>query len=259
MKIITCVKQVRDLDMILKDDWVLDDTQQSVDLYYANKLLNPYDQTSVEIMLRLRDDQNIKTEVITIGDSSTDEVLRKCFSVGVDSGKRVDVKDSKFRTPRSTANYLKEAIDLDDVDLILCGKQADNGNHGQTGQILAKKLGWPCFTDILDIHFKESHFELTRLSENNIEKLTVKPPFVGVITQSGDKFLRLATLMDVLKAKSKEVEIINVPKNLTDKFYDVESVEVIKSNKSTEYILMSDSINKDFNQLLKSIQEGDEV
>ena len=168
MKIITCVKQVRDLDMILKDDWVLDDTQQSVDLYYANKLLNPYDQTSVELMLRLRDNQNIKTEVITIGDASTDEVLRKCFSVGVDSCKRVDINDSLFRTPRSTATYLKEAIDLEDVDLILCGKQADNGNHGQTGQILAKKLGWPCFTDILDIHFKESNFELTRLSENNI-------------------------------------------------------------------------------------------
>lgn len=250
MKLISCIKEVSNLDMILPKDWVVDYSGKAVDLYYATKMINPFDETALELMLRLKDQTEASTEVITIGN---EDILKKALAVGVDHATRLDVKLNKFTVPNETASLLYDVIKEKNANIIFCGKQADNGNHGQTGQILAQKLGWPCFTDVIDVFIEEEFIFIKRLLKEGIETIKIKGNVVLVITQSGNKFLRMATLLDVIAAKSKSIEVVKKDDILNQ--YNVKSIYIEQPSKKTEYIEMNEQTPRVFSNLIHSFRE----
>lgn len=216
MTIICCIKQVHDLDIVLKDDWIVDESTCSVDISYANKIMNTFDETSLELMLRLSDKQSIDTRVVTLGDIQSESILRKALAVGVSKGARIEVQSDLEFQPEQVAFHLYQYIltesNSKEVDMVMCGRQADNGNHGQTGQLLAAMLGWPCITMVTDIEKVGDSFKISRLTQNAIEHIYVNTPVVVTVTQSANSLLRMATLKATLEAKKKVIEIFRFDK-----------------------------------------------
>ncbi len=250
MKLISCIKEVSNLDMILPKDWVVDDSGKAVDLYYATKMINPFDETALELMLRIKDQTDASTEVITIGN---EDILKKALAIGVDYATRIDLKPNKFTVPNDTASVLYDVIKDKNANIIFCGKQADNGDHGQTGQILAQKLGWPCFTDVIDVFIEDEFLIIKRLLKEGIEAIKIKGNVVVVITQSGNKFLRMATLLDVIAAKSKSIEVVSMDEKMKD--YNVQSIYIEQPNKKTKFIQMNEQTPEVFSKLIHSLRE----
>lgn len=211
MKIVSCIKQVYDLDIVLENDWVVDDTQHFVDIHYANRIMNSYDEASLELMLRIKDkNDSIETKAITIGDKQSESILQKALAIGVDETLRIDVSLNPIKNPFDNATLLYESVkDDESIDLILCGKQSDSTNYGQTGQILAEKLHWSCFTNVFEIEYIENQYHLSRLLKDGVENVVTKGPLVITSIPSPGKFLRMATLRDMLKAKKSDINIMN--------------------------------------------------
>jgi len=212
MSLISCIKQVRDLDIVLKDDWVVGEDGRSINIGYANRIMNTFDETSLELMLRLSDeDDDLQTRVVTIGSPQSETILRKALALGVAEAVRVDQAEELDFNPGKTASILRDVIQADsDVELVFCGRQADNGSNGQTGQMLAEMLGWPCITMVTDIKKTGDEYKVSRLVEQGLEHLYLKGPMVISVTQSENKLLRMAGLKSMLDAKKKPISRLRV-------------------------------------------------
>ena len=240
MTIISCIKQVRDLDIVLRDDWVVSEDGRSINIDYANRIMNTFDETSLELMLRLKDaSEELHTKVVTIGPIESEKILLKALALGGDKAQRINVTSDIDFSPASVARLLKDSIDEEpDAELVLCGRQADNGSNGMTGQLLAELQGWPCITMVTDIEKIDKEYRLSRIREDGIEHLLVKPPFVASVSQSENKLLRMAGLKAMLEAKKKPIDIVEIDGDagLADSFSDLEALLINRPDKHCYYI-----------------------
>ena len=272
MTIMSCIKQVHDLDIVLKDDWVVESDGVSINIDYANRIMNTFDETALELMLRLSDEHKVKTKVITLGDKKCDTILRKSMAVGVDRAVRIEAVENLDFKPEQVAfhlkNYIQEELKMnEDIEIVMCGRQADNGNHGQTGQLLSEMLGWPCITMVTDIKKIKGEYKISRMVDWGIEHLYINTPVVVTVTQSDNKLLRMATLKAMLDAKKKPIEVYSSKEINKFDIYETASpaykLEKLTINKPIKHCIFFE--DKDNNsktdqliQLLKK-QMGNEV
>jgi len=207
MKIVVCLKQVQDLDMVLSKDWVVNEEEYTVDISYANKIINTYDATALELLARLCEETNdIESIALTASNKESEKILRAALSIKINQAIRICIDEDLTYQTGAVSEMIKAAIlKIEKVDIVLCGRQASNGDSGQTGLILAEMLGWPCISLVTDIKKCDEYFLVTHQVENAMEILEVKPPFVATVTQSDNKFLRMPTIKDVLNAKKKQI------------------------------------------------------
>ena len=109
---------------------------------------NPFDEYAVETALRLTENgANAKARlgeviVVTFGPKETETTLRGALATGADRAIRVDATDDQLDGD-VIARALKAIAEKEKPDLILCGKQAVDGDSNQVGQLVAEYLGWP--------------------------------------------------------------------------------------------------------------------
>jgi electron transfer flavoprotein beta subunit len=109
---------------------------------------NPFDEYAVETALRLTENgANPKARlgevvVVTFGPKETETTLRGALATGADRAIRVDATDDQLDGD-VVARALKAIAEKEKPDLILCGKQAVDGDSNQVAQLVAEYLGWP--------------------------------------------------------------------------------------------------------------------
>lgn len=249
MKIISCIKHVHNLELILEQDWIVNNNK--VDVSYANKIINPYDEAALELMLKIKDIHKAKTKAITIGNNKADDILRKALAIGVEEVERID--SNKEESLNNTVELLYNSIKKDNPSLVLCGKQSDNKNHGQTGQKLAAKLDWPCFANVFDITINNNQAIIFQKTKKGILEITTNLPIVVTTIQSDNSFLRLATLRNSIEARKKEI-IVTENSNIAE-IKETKQLTTIKSNKECKYI----TSNKELENLINSLTLGGEL
>lgn len=139
MRILVCLKQVPDtLDVQLTEDFTLRRE-------HVAQVMNPADESALELGLALRDRLGGTVTAITMGPPRAEGMLREALSLGVSSA--VLLTDPAFAgaDTLATATTLHAAIAaLGGFDLILCGRRAADGETGQVGPMLAALLGCAC-------------------------------------------------------------------------------------------------------------------
>ena len=109
---------------------------------------NPFDEYAVETALRLTENgatpkaRQGEVIVVTFGPKETETTLRGMLATGADRAIRVDATDDQLDGDL-VARALKAIAEQEKPDLILCGKQAVDGDSNQVGQLVAEYLGWP--------------------------------------------------------------------------------------------------------------------
>ena len=202
------MKQVLDLDQVLSSDWVVQENQ-TIDLSYANRVINTYDELGLEIMLRLQDqDPNCKSISLTVGTEESESMLRKALALSVGEAIRIDCAISMNQMPQAVARMLWAGIQkIGHVDLVICGRQASGSDYGQTGLILAELLNWPCISLVTDLVRRNDQWIIIHQVDDGLEEVVVEGPVVLTMTQSADHFLRMASLRDTMAAKEKEITL----------------------------------------------------
>jgi electron transfer flavoprotein beta subunit len=187
--------------------------------------MNPFDEIAVEEAVKKKQ-QGVIGEVIvvSIGKLDSQETLRQALARGADKAYLID--SDHDLDPLHIAKILKKyVLDLQ-IDLVLLGKQAIDGDNNQTTQMLAALLGWGQGTFASSMNFLEDKkaINVTRELDGGLETINVMLPAVISVD------LRLnqpsyISLPNVMKAKSKPLEI----KKLNDLDLGIDLSENLKT------------------------------
>ena len=137
MKIVTCVKQVPDTVEVK-----IDPETGTLIRDNAPAILNPFDAYAVEESLLIKEKLGGEVVALTMGPPQAREVLYEAYAVGVDLGVHINDRAVRGSDTYATAGILAAAIrKIGSVGLILCGKQAIDGDTAQVGPGIAEILG----------------------------------------------------------------------------------------------------------------------
>jgi len=144
LRIVVLVKQVPDTANVTGEAMKEDGTVNRAAL---PAIFNPEDLNALEEALRLRDGHGGRVSVITMGPPAAVQVLRESLYRGADEVILLTDKRFAAADTLATSYALAQAVrKLGDVDLVLCGRQAIDGDTAQVGPQTAEKLGVPQIT-----------------------------------------------------------------------------------------------------------------
>ena len=143
----------------------------------ADSKMNPYDLYALETALKIREEVGGTISVISMGPPQAMTVIREAFAMGVDRGALLSDRRFGGADVLATSYTIAQGIKkMGDFDLILCGKQAIDGDTAQVGPEIAEHLGIPQVTYAADIELNDTTLTVTKEQEDCYEKIEVKLP-----------------------------------------------------------------------------------
>jgi len=225
MKILVPVKRVPDPTQKAKIK------DGHIDLTGASWIVNTFDEYAVETALRLLENGESNTRiaggeiiVVTIGPEDAAKELRTTLAMGADRAIHVVAKDNELDS-LAVVKVLVGIIAIEQPDLVICGKQAVDGDANQVGQMLAGKLGWPQATFAASIESADKSLTVGREVDGGVEYKKVPTPAVitvdlrivaahavqnGVTPKTfayGGEGARLPSLKGIMAAKKKPMTV----------------------------------------------------
>lgn len=182
-KIIVLAKQVPDTRKVGKDAMKADGTVNRAAL---PAIFNPEDLNALEQALRVKDLYPGSTvTVLTMGPGRAADIIREGLFRGADGGILLSDRAFAGSDTLATSYALSRAIaKINSYDLIICGRQAIDGDTAQVGPQVAEKLNLPQVTYVENIQaIDETGVVLKRRLDNGVE--IVKAPIPSVITVTG--------------------------------------------------------------------------
>jgi len=197
---VVCIKQVPETTDVRVDPKTNALVREGV-----KSIVNPVDENAIEAALQLRDQHGGKVTVITMGPPQAEEALRQALAMGADEAILLSDPASRGSDTLATSYALALMVrKIGDVDLILCGKQAIDGDTGQVGPGLAERLGLPQVTFAIGLEVSEGKLRARRVLDDFFEVVEVRlPAVVTVVKQINDP--RHPSMKNVLKAKRAEI------------------------------------------------------
>ena len=174
MKAIVCVKQVPDTQgkVAVKADGTMDRAAMAT-------ITNPDDLNAVEAALQLKDETGCEVVVVTMGPPPAEGMLRELMARGADRGVLVSGREFGGSDTYATSQILAAAINkigVEDEDIVLCGRQAIDGDTAQVGPQIAEKLHLPQVTYAADITKDGNTITVKRMLEDGYMTIKVKTP-----------------------------------------------------------------------------------
>ena len=204
MKILVAVKRVIDynVQVRVKEDGtgiVTENIKMST---------NPPDDNAIEEAVKIKESGKA-TEVIavTVGEEKAQETVRKALALGADRG--IHIKVNGIVEPLTVAKILKKIVEKEQPQLVFMGKQAIDDDCNQTGQMLAALLNWSQATFASKVEIKDKTLEVIREVDEGLETLEVNIPSIVTCDLRLNE-PRYASLPNIMKAKKKPIEQINV-------------------------------------------------
>ena len=182
-KIVVLAKQVPDTRNVGKDAMKADGTVNRAAL---PAIYNPEDLNALEQALRLKSKiEGTTVHVLTMGPARAAEIIRESMYRGADGGYLLSGREFAGSDTLATSYALACAIrKLGKVDLIVCGRQAIDGDTAQVGPQVAEKLGLPQITYAEEITgIENGKITVKRRLERGIE--LVRGPLPMVVTVNG--------------------------------------------------------------------------
>lgn len=216
MHIIVCIKQVPNTT-----DVKIDPVKNTLIREGVESIINPFDTYAIEEAVRLKERFTGKVTVITMGPPQADAALKEAISLGCDEG--ILVSDRKFAGSDTWATSYTLSCAIRKVgafDIILCGKQASDGDTAQVGPGISTHLDIPQVTYVKKIEeIKDNKAKVERMTEEGYDVVeTPIPCLLTVVKEINTP--RLPSLKGMMKAKSAKivqwtaVDINADPKNI---------------------------------------------
>ena len=207
MKILVPIKRVVDYNVKVRVK--ADGT--GVELANVKMSVNPFDEIAIEEAVRLKEAGKANEVIaVSIGPEKAQEQLRTAMAIGADRGILVKTDspiDLGGVEPLAVAKTLKALIENEKPDLVIMGKQSIDDDSNQTGQMLSALLGWSQGTFISELEIDGNNVKVTREVDGGLETLSLKAPAI-ITTDLRLNEPRFAKLPDIMKAKKKQLDII---------------------------------------------------
>lgn len=203
MKIAVCVKQIPDTSEIK-----IDPVTNTLIRAGVPSIINPYDRNALEAAVQLKEEHGGTVTVISMGPPAAKEALTECISYGADDAYLVTDRLFGGSDTYATSYILASAIQkLGDFDLIICGKQAMDGDTGQVGASMSEHLNIPQLTYAVKIEVDGELVRVHREVDEGIMVLETNMPAICTVGKDINE-PRSATIKSKMKAKKTEIQQI---------------------------------------------------
>ena len=206
MEILVCVKQVPDTAEVK-----IDPEKHTVIRAGVPNIFNPFDQNALEAALQLKDSQGARVTLLSMGPPQAEDVLREGLAMGADDAYLLTDRKVGGSDTSATGYCLAQAVrkvaelhGIEQFDIVLCGKQAIDGDTAQVGPQIATELGIPQITYAAEINVDGT---TVRVKQQNEEGYIVTeaqfPVLITAVKELNEP--RFPTIRGTMKAKKREI------------------------------------------------------
>jgi electron transfer flavoprotein beta subunit len=201
MNIIVCIKQVPETTEVRINPETNTLIREGV-----KSIINPFDMYAIEEGVRLKEKFGGKVTVLTMGPPQAEAALREAISMGADEGILVGDRAFAGSDTWATSYTLAGAIKrIGAFDLIICGKQASDGDTAQVGPGISTHLDIPQVTYVKKVEeATEKFMRVERMMEEGFEIIeTPLPALITVVKEINEP--RIPSLKGMMRAKSAKI------------------------------------------------------
>ena len=195
---VVCVKQVPDTKRITGEAMKEDGTVNRAAL---PTICNPEDRNALEQALAIKDDHGGTVTVLTMGPPKASDVMREALYRNADRVIVLTDRRAAASDTLATSYILACAVKQLSPDIVLCGRQAIDGDTAQVGPQLAEKLDFTPITYLEELVALEGDtITVRRNVGNGHEVVTAELPVLVTVIDTAN-VLRPPAVRRMMKYK----------------------------------------------------------
>jgi electron transfer flavoprotein beta subunit len=201
MHIVVCVKQVPDTKIIK-----INPKTNTLDRRSAPAILNPYDAHAVQEAVRLKKLIGGTVSVLSMGPPQATAVIKKSIEIGADEGYLISDRAFAGADTLATSYALSKALERiskeKPIDMVICGKHAIDGDTGQVGPGIARRLDIPPVTNVIEVtevNEKDKTVIIKRKLTNGYEVIKTQLPCLLTVEKEINE-IEYSPLPNMIKA-----------------------------------------------------------
>lgn len=200
MNIVVCIKQVPDTNEVR-----IDPVKGTLIRDGVPSIMNPDDKAALEFALQIKDkNPDTKITAVSMGPPQAEEILREAMAMGADETFLVTDRAFGGADTWATSQTIAHAVSKLDYDLIICGRQAIDGDTAQVGPEMAEHLGIPNISYAADLKIEGNDVLVKRHYDDGHHMIRSKMPCL-ITALSEATTPRYMTPGGIFKAFDKEI------------------------------------------------------
>lgn len=203
MRIVVCIKQVPDTT-----DVKLDKDTNTLIREGVPSIINPFDTYALEEGIRLTGRLGGTVTVLSMGPPQVESALREALAMGCNEAVLLSDRAFAGADTLATSYALAAAVrKLGGADLIICGKQAIDGDTAQVGPGIAELLDIPHATYVKRVaEVGKGSIQVHRMTEYGYDVLELPlPALITVVKEINEP--RLPTLRGLMRSRTAPVTV----------------------------------------------------
>lgn len=201
MNIVVCIKQVPDTAEVR-----INPETNTLIRDGVPTIINPYDMHAIEAGLQIKEMTKGKVTVITMGPPQAESALREAISMGADDAVLLSDRAFAGADTWATAFTISKAIAKIGADIIICGKQAIDGDTAQVGPEMAEFLDIPHIAYVRKIEdIKPDSIKVQRMMDEGYDIVESSLPVLLTVVKELNQ-PRLPSLKGKMAAKKAEIK-----------------------------------------------------
>ncbi len=238
LRILVSFKVTPDFEALHDEAWVVaadrpTGAAPAVVTRYVRRVLNCFDESALELALRLRDALADRGEAaglgaLSVGGRDTEPFFKTLLALGYEPATRVtagagegdadldvggarpaDGDDLDFAPSVNAALVAAFVRQVDHVDLLLTGCRSGPGDSGAVPFFVAEALGWPCLTQVTEVEpLACGRLRVTCTTDDGLLRATVRTPCVLAIGNAVVSRLRVPTLQSRLAVGGTAIRVV---------------------------------------------------
>jgi electron transfer flavoprotein beta subunit len=207
MNILVCISNVPDTTSKIN----FTDNNTKFDKNGVQFIINPNDEFGLTKAVWMKESNNASVTVLTVGDKSSEAILRKCLAIGADKAIRIDsFPEDGF----SVAKEIEDHCKTQQYDIIICGRESIDYNGGVVPGLLAGFLDYNFVTNCVGLDVESGKAKCSREISGGVEIIECELPMVigsqkGLVEESD---LIIPNMRGIMMARQKSLEVVSSKK-----------------------------------------------
>jgi electron transfer flavoprotein beta subunit len=229
MNIIVCIKQVPNTENVQ-----IDFETGRLKRDGLASIINPYDEYAIEEGVRLKEKFGGKVTVITMGPPQAESALREAIARGADEAVLISDRAFGGADTLATSYTLSSAIKtIGDYSIIICGKQAADGDTAQVGPGIAEMLNIPHVSCVKKIEvIDDISINVERMMEDGYDLIESSLPVLLTVVKeiNNPRVTSLRGKMIAKKAVIKTLDAVSIGADIKKIGLNGSPTQVVKTS-----------------------------
>ena len=215
MRILVCFKVTPDFEALREADWVAG-AAHGVETRYVRRIFNCFDESALEMALRLSDTLagrgvTVGLGALSVGGGEAEPYLKTLYALGYERAARVHSEVNLDFAPAVIASIIAGYVRrVDHSDLVVLGCRSGPGDSGTVPFLVAEKLGWPCLTQVIEVEpLTDDRVRVACMVDDGLLRVTLRLPCVLAVGNAVVSRLRVPTLTDRLARRHKRIDVFS--------------------------------------------------